>query len=157
MSSALMWFLLVAESWMTCPFNASTRGLSPVYVFALPRATRHPAAGILALHFWRDGNSVSVLSWRTSACARYTGNVPDGLLFSFQCSTPFRGREVFCLSLLKGTFWALLKKFFENFFIFFCSRIKKGKKITPPWVVSATKWILIQWLYIYCFFCGFDV
>jgi len=34
----------------------------------------------------------------------------------------------FCLSLLKGTFWALLKKFFENFFIFFAAGYKKGQK-----------------------------
>ena len=69
-----------------------------------------------------NGNSVSVLSWRTSARARYTRNVPDGLLFSFQCSFPFRESEIFCLSLLKGGFSVFFQRFLKKISIFFAVR-----------------------------------
>jgi len=57
---------------------------------------------------------------------------------------PFAGKGVFFASHYSRELFGLyLKNFLKISSFFLQPDIKKGKKITPPWAVSATKWILI--------------
>ena len=76
----------------------------------------------------------------------------------FNVLTPFRGREVFCLSLPKGGFSDLLQRFLKKISDFFRSPVKKGKKNDTAFgsVIKMNESLNIEF-YFYCFFIGFDV